>query len=105
MGRTNTPNNWCATFTWLLKLKNFLNVLNGKYNRNSGGGSACNYTDENYLAKTYTDGNRNDIPSNIPGCENWANMTPEERHQAYYDYMHPHNDLLDEMARDFGVSY
>ena len=104
MGRTNTPNNWCATFTWLLKLKNFLNVLNGKYNRNSGG-SACYDAGKTYTGKTYTDGNRNDIPSNIPGCENWANMTPKERHQAYYEYMHPHNELLDEMARDFGVSY
>jgi hypothetical protein len=32
-------------------------------------------------------------------------MTPEERKQAYHEYMRPHNELLDEMARDFGVTY
>ena len=95
MGRNNTSNRWRATFTWLLKVKNFLNVLNGKYNRYSGGGSAYDSPG----------GNRNEITPNIPGCENRADMTPEERRQAYYEYMHPHNELLDEMARKFGVTY
>jgi hypothetical protein len=95
MGRNNTPNRWRVTFTWLLNEKNFRNVLRGKYNRNSGGGPDYNYAG----------GNHDDIPPNIPGCENWSEMTPEERHQAYYEYLNPHNELLDEMARDFGVTY
>ena len=100
MGRNSTSNRWRATFTWLLKEKNFLNVLNGKYNRYSGGDSAYGYTGDYYQG-----GNYNDVPPGIPGCENRADMTPEERKQAYHEYMRPHNELLDEMARDFGVTY
>ena len=96
MGHNNTPNRWRVTFTWLLNVKNFLNVLKGKYNRPGSDGSSDSKD---------PGGDRNDTPLNLPGCESRTDLTPEERRQAYYEYMHPHNELLDGMARDFGVSY
>ena len=92
MGRTHTRNNWRATFTWLLKEENFINVRDGKYNRDPGGGFD---SEAEPLAFTRC----------LPGSEHLANLSPEERQQRFWEFLHPHNPGLDEMARDFGVTY
>ena len=92
MGRTHTRNNWRATFTWLLKEENFINVRDGKYNRDPGGGF-----DSEAEPQAFT--------RCLPGSEHLANLSPEERQQRFREFLHPHNPGLDEMARDFGVTY
>ena len=101
LGHNDTPNHWCATFTWLLRQNNFEKVLQGVYHKHvpCGFNRCAERAGENFAAGPFVAESGKDeknMNGSCPAEEQKARSRKEAR---------PANVLLENMARTLGVKY
>ena len=112
LGRNNTPNHWCATFTWILKQNNFEKVLQGTYHKHLTGGCRCaensgeNFATGPSIAEGIKDEcSRTEKNPRRSGPGKTVTQPAEEQKARSRKEARPSNVLLENMARTLGVKY
>ena len=112
LGRNNTPNHWCATFTWILKQNNFEKVLQGTYHKHLTGGCRCaensgeNFATGPSIAEGIKDEcSRTEKNPRRSGPGKAVTQPAEKQKARSRKEARPTNVLLENMARTLGVKY